>query len=246
MIEQNYHNQKVFLTGAASGIGFCQMKTYLAAGAEVVAVDVQEIDYESDRLTKIQADLGQKEELDALVNQLSARVEAFDIFLNTAGVLDGFQPLLNQDQATIDQVLSINLQPAIALTQAVLPKMIRQGHGILVYMASIAGLQAGGGGAAYTMAKHALIGLTKQVAFDYAKDGIRANAISPGAIKTAMNAADFAGEGKIAQEVAKQTPAQRWADPQEVADLTLYLTSPQASYMNGTVVTLDGGWTLGH
>ncbi|GAP02668.1 3-ketoacyl-ACP reductase [Fructobacillus pseudoficulneus] len=247
MIEQDYHNQNILLTGAASGIGFCQMKTYLDAGANVTAIDRQTIDYDHPHLTKVQADLGQRADLDQLVAKLAAAdTPVFDIFLSTAGVLDSFQPLLDQSVETIENVLAVDLWPAVALTKAVLPQMVEQGRGQLVYMASIAGLQAGGGGAAYTMAKHALVGLTKQMTFDYASQGIRANAIAPGAIQTPMNAADFAGDGMMAKQVAEQTPAKRWADPQEVADLSLYLTSPQASYMNGAVLTLDGGWSLGH
>ncbi|GAP00169.1 3-oxoacyl-ACP reductase [Fructobacillus ficulneus] len=245
MIDQDYHNQKVLVTGAASGIGFCQMKTYLEAGATVYAVDQQVIDYDHPNLVKCQVDLGDRSELDKMAEVLTESV-TFDIFLNTAGILDAFQPLLDQSMATIDHVLAVNLTPAIVLTKAILPKMVEAGQGKIVYMASIAGYQAGGGGAAYTMAKHALVGLTKQVALDYAKAGIVVNAIAPGAIETPMNAADFAGEGKMAKQVADQIPAKRWAQAQEVADLTLYLTSQQATYLSGAVVPIDGGWTLGH
>ena len=111
-------------------------------------------------------------------------------------------------------------------------------------MASIAGLVAGGGGAAYTAAKHGIIGYTKQLAYDYADKGIRVNCIAPGAINTPMNAADFAGDGEMAKEVARLTPAKRWAKPKEVAEMTLYLASPRADYVHGTVFTIDGGWTV--
>src|SRR5699024_12157006 len=99
---------------------------------------------------------------------------------------------------------------------AVLPHMLEQKKGVVVNMASSAGLVAGGGGAAYTASKHAIIGYTKQLDYDYCRDGIRANAIAPGAIQTPMNAADFAGDGEIAKWVAEETPAGRWARPEEV------------------------------
>mgnify|MGYP001085808318 CR=1 FL=1 len=109
------------------------------------------------------------------------------------------------------------------------------------YFVSKGGTDAG---AAYTASKHAIIGYTKQLSYDYAKLGIRANAIAPGAIQTPMNAADFAGEGEMATWVASETPAGRWAQPQEVAKLSLFLASDDADYIHGTVMTIDGGWTM--
>ena len=132
------------------------------------------------------------------------------------------------------------------LSNALLPAMLSRGYGHIINMASIAGFSAGGGGAAYTASKHAIIGYTKQLAYDYAAQGLHTNAIAPGAIKTPMNAADFIGNGDMAKKVASQTPAKRWATAQEVANLTLYLTSPQADYINGAVLPIDGGWTIGH
>ncbi|MDN6516432.1 MAG: SDR family oxidoreductase, partial [Lacticaseibacillus paracasei] len=123
-----------------------------------------------------------------------------------------------------------------------LPGMLARGHGIFINMSSIAGLVGGGGGVAYTAAKHAVIGLTKQLDLDYAAKGIRANALAPGAINTPMNAADFAGDGKMAAWVAQETPAKRWAKPEEVAQLSLFLASDAADYIHGTVIPIDGGW----
>ena len=122
--------------------------------------------------------------------------------------------------------------------------MLEQGNGTIITMTSIAGLVAGGGGVAYTMSKHALVGFIKQLALDYADQGIHVNGIAPGAIETPMNAADFAGEGLMAKQVAEETPLKRWAQPKEVADLTLFLASKQANYMQGTIIPIDGGWTL--
>lgn len=122
--------------------------------------------------------------------------------------------------------------------------MLDQNRGVIVNMASIAGLVAGGGGAAYTASKHAIIGYTKQLAYDYSRKGIRANAIAPGAIQTPMNEADFTGDGTMAKWIANETPAGRWAEASEVADLTLYLASDAASYIRGAVIPIDGGWIV--
>lgn len=109
-------------------------------------------------------------------------------------------------------------------------------------MASIAGLIAGGGGIAYTSAKHAIVGFTKQLALDYAGQGIRVKGIAPGAIQTPMNAADFEGKGEMAEWVANETPVKRWAQPEEVAELTLFLPLlKQATYKErSSQSTADG------
>lgn len=167
-----------------------------------------------------------------------------DILLNTAGILDNYAPTLDTSEEQWDNIFNTNLKSMFLLTNAILPIMLKQKHGVIVNMASIAGLVAGGGGAAYTAAKHGIIGYTKQLAYDYADKGIRVNCIAPGAINTPMNAADFAGDGAMAKEVARFTPAKRWAKPKEVAEMTLYLASPRADYVHGTVFTIDGGWTV--
>lgn len=245
MIEQDYHNKTVLITGAASGIGFSQVETYLTAGATVYALDVHTITLQHERLHSYQIDLRSHDELIQLANKITEQVD-IDVLLNTAGVLDQYQPSLAIGLTEWQQVLDTNLTPMFILSNAVLPGMLARSYGHIINMASIAGFSAGGGGAAYTTSKHAIIGYTKQLAFDYAPQGLHVNAIAPGAIQTPMNAADFSGDGQMAQQVAAQTPARRWATAQEVADLTLYLTSPQADYINGAVLPIDGGWTLGH
>ncbi|CAK8053982.1 3-oxoacyl-ACP reductase [Eupransor demetentiae] len=245
MIDQDYHNQIVFVTGAASGIGFCQMTTYLEAGAEVWALDRDQINFEHPNLHKVKLDLSQHQKLLDWLANFEAR-DKIDTLLNTAGILDAFKPSLETNLAAWQHVFDVNVTPMYLLTNAFLPGMLTRKSGHIINMASIAGLIAGGGGAAYTASKHAIVGYTKQLAFDYANQGIHVQAIAPGAIETPMNAADFAGEGLMAKQVAQQTPARRWAQPQEVADLTLYLTSPQADYLNGNVIPIDGGWSLGH
>lgn len=126
--------------------------------------------------------------------------------------------------------MNTNVKGIYNVTNAVLPHMLKRNLGVVVNMASITGVVAGGGGAAYTASKHAIIGYTKQLDYDYCRDGVRANAIAPGAIQTPMNEADFA---KMAKWVANETPAGRWAKPNEVANLTFFLASQAAEYIHG-------------
>lgn len=244
MINQNYTGKRVLITGAASGIGREQMKTYLEAGADVYAIDKEIITEVNTRLITWQLDLSNGIAVDEWIADNTQLLTKIDIFLSTAGVLDAFRPALEMSMLDYQRIMQINLNAPIQLTLAMLPSMQGRQQGEIIYMASIAGMIAGGGGSAYTTSKHALVGWMRQLALDYAADRIHINAIAPGAIETPMNAADFAGEGLMAKEVAAQTPQKRWAQPQEVADLTLYLTSPQSAYIQGQVVPIDGGWTI--
>lgn len=242
--------QIVLVTGVASGIGHSQAQLFLKRGAVVYGADIlQNSQVDSlkeefpDNFSFFNCDVRKKADLKKVVDQVMQKSGQIDILLNTAGILDSYTPSLETTQEQWDNVLATNLTSMFLLTNLCLPQMLEQGRGVIVNMASIAGMVAGGGGAAYTAAKHGIIGYTKQLDYDYANQGIRANCIAPGAIKTPMNKADFAGEAKMAKEVAAQTPALRWADPQEVAALSLFLASRQADYIHGAVVPIDGGWT---
>ena len=245
---EEYVGKTVFVTGAASGIGQAQAKAFLENGANVFAFDMDEqglLQLSKQYHERFAYRVGSVCIKEDVVRAFEEAVETFkqvDILLNTAGVLDGFAKTLDTDEALWDKIMNTNVKGTYFVTNTILPHMLNRKSGIIVNMASIAGLVAGGGGAAYTASKHAIIGYTKQLDLDYCREGIRANAIAPGAIKTPMNKADFEGDGEIAKWVAKETPAGRWAQPGEVASLTLYLASQAADYMHGAVIPIDGGW----
>ncbi|MCG4284102.1 3-oxoacyl-ACP reductase [Lacticaseibacillus paracasei] len=234
MTHFDFTDKTVIITGAASGIGAAQAAGFQAAGATVVGIDLQPI---SNLTDAIQADVSDP----ATAATIAAQYQP-DIVCNTAGVLDGYQTVTDTALSAWQHILDVDLTSQFLMIKALLPGMLARGHGIFINMSSIAGLVGGGGGVAYTAAKHAVIGLTKQLDLDYAAKGIRANALAPGAINTPMNAADFAGDGKMAAWVAQETPAKRWAKPEEVAQLSLFLASDAADYIHGTVIPIDGGW----
>lgn len=245
---EEYIGKTVFVTGAASGIGQAQALAFLDNGANVFAFDMHEGDMQ--KLKQIYPSqfayaVGNVSSKVDITRAVMKAIEAFgtiDILLNTAGVLDGFAKTLDTDEVLWDRIMDTNVKGTYFVTNEILPLMIARKSGVIVNMASIAGLVAGGGGAAYTASKHAIIGYTKQLDMDYCREGIRANAIAPGAIQTPMNQADFAGDGEMAKWVAKETPAGRWAQPSEVANLTLYIASSAADYIHGAVIPIDGGW----
>lgn len=250
-IKYNEFDQKVvFVTGAASGIGAAQAEAFLEQGANVFAFDQQEGTMETlsrqftKRFVSFLGDVRNKGDLEKAVAQCHDTFGAIDILLPTAGILDGYVPLMETSEELFDKIFEVNVKSTFNLSKLVLPNMLSRQSGVIIPMTSIAGMVAGGGGVAYTMSKHAIAGFIKQVALDYADQGIRVNGIAPGAIDTPMNAADFAGEGEMAKKVAEDTPVKRWAKPEEVAALTLFLASEHASYLQGTIIPIDGGWTI--
>lgn len=231
----------VLVTGCASGIGRAQTELFLKNGDYVYGIDKQA----HDNLTHpnfcfFHADLSTE-----LASVFPALPQTVDIICNTAGILDDYKPLLELSGEAFDHVFQTNLFSVINLTRHFLPQMIKKKSGIIINMCSIASFVAGGGGAAYTTAKHALAGFTKQLALDYARCGVQIFGIAPGAVKTGMTQQDFDdNNGKMAEWVANETPIGRWADPSEIAELTFFLASGKASYMHGEILKIDGGWTL--
>lgn len=237
----DFKNKQVLITGCSSGIGLAQTRAFLAEGAIVHGIDIQNCPISNSEGFHFH----QINILDCMqVIKVIEAIDSIDILLNTAGILDDYQPILATTQADFEKVIATNLTSMFTTTQQVLPKMLAKNAGVIINMCSIAGLVAGGGGIAYTTSKHAVSGFTKQLALDYAKDNIKINAIAPGAIKTPMNAKDFAGKGEMAQWVADETPVKRWGTAEEVANLSLFLASEASNYLQGTIIPIDGGWTI--
>lgn len=244
---EDLKGKKAIVTGAGSGIGLAQVKALLSQGTMVCAIDIditpELLQLKSELVSIIKADLSVETEVKRAATDELARLAGCDLLLNTAGILDNYVTTLETTSELWDKIMNTNLKSQFLMVNQILPVMLQQTHGVILNMTSIAGMVAGGGGAAYTASKHAIIGYTKQLDYDFAAQGIRANCIAPGAIDTPMNAADFAGDGAMAKQVAAETPAKRWAQPEEVANLSLYLLSNVSDYVHGTVVPIDGGWT---
>ncbi|QDK70919.1 3-oxoacyl-ACP reductase [Lactococcus protaetiae] len=241
-----FSGKKVLVTGASSGIGLAQVQAFLAEGADVIAVDVKVFTDKNavSKFSNLSVKICDVSDAHA-VQVLADEVGSIDILCNTAGILDDYATIEETDFMLWQRILHTNLDSMYLMISAFLPRMKRKKSGVIINMASVAGLVAGGGGIAYTASKHAVVGLTKQLALDEAQHGIQVLGIAPGAIDTPMNAADFLeNNGEMAKWVVSETPAKRWAKASEVAELTLFLASPQANYMSGAIVPIDGGWTI--
>ena len=236
------------VTGAGSGMGQAIAQEFAREGAKVACLD---INAEAAKVTAQDiggvafacdiADPGAVATACALAETALGRI---DILVNCAGILDGYAPITETSDALWDRIMNVNLKGMFLVSRAVLPGMVARGTGAIVNISSIAGMVAGGGGAAYTASKHGVIGLTRQTSYDYGKHGIRANAICPGAIETAMTR-DILNSGDMAvMELVRSVPAGRHGQPGEVAKLALYLASDEAGFVHGAVMAIDGGWTV--
>ena len=227
----------VLVTGASSGIGRGQALTFLENGYRVYGVDKDENPVFLNELRFVKMDLTGD------LTPLFTSLPEVDILCNTAGILDDYRSLHETNDEDWEQIFALNLTSTMKITRFYLQKMLEKKSGIIINMCSIASFLAGGGGAAYTASKHALAGLTKQIALDYADKNIQVFGLAPGAVKTAMTAADFE-PGGLADWVVEETPIKRWLEPQEVADVSLFLASGKAAAMQGEIIKIDGGWSL--
>lgn len=241
------------VTGAASGMGQAQAVLFAKEGAKVIAADInmdgvkkvaEEIQAAGGEALAIQVDVS---DLDSIKSGVKAGLDRFgkiDILSNTAGILDGYAPTLETSEELWDRIMNINLKGVYRMTNAVLPQMIENGKGTVINVASIASFVAGGGGAAYTAAKHGIAGYTKQLSFDYGPKGIKVNAIAPGAVETGMTKAIFEEGSADVMDAVNSVPAGRYGQPEEVANLALFLASDDSDFIHGAVMPIDGGWTI--
>jgi 3-oxoacyl-[acyl-carrier protein] reductase len=239
------------VTGAGSGIGRASAELFAAEGAGVAVVDVnagpaQEtadaIEAAGGSAIAIPTDVADNAAVEAMA---AAALECFgrvDVLMSNAGILDDFEPAHETSDEVWNRILGVNLNGMFFTARALIPGMLESGAGAIVNVASTAGLNGGNGGAAYTTSKHAVIGFTRQLCFDYARLGIRCNVICPGAVESGMTKEIFASESAEVMKAVNSAPIGRWAQPEELANVALFLASDDASFVNGAVYVVDGGF----
>ena len=235
------------VTGGARGIGLAVARWFLAQGHRVALIDIDadtlaRTDAElalPERVLSIHGDVSNPEQVHAAMQAVQARFGRLDVLVNNAGVAV-FKPILQTTYAEWRHVLGTNLDGAFLCTQAAAPLMLQGGGGAVVNIASISGLRASTLRVAYGTSKGALIHLTKQQAIELGNAGIRVNCIAPGPVDTEM--AKLVHSVAIRADYYDTIPLNRYGTPEEIAQAVGFLCSPAASYINGQVLAVDGGF----
>ncbi len=225
------------VTGGASGIGLAAAKLLRERGAQVYIWDLQ-TPREKTGIASLEIDICDNAEVEAAARKLS-RV---DVLVHSAGIQTYGTALSTSDEVW-ERTMAVNVTAAFKVTRALLPLMVTQG-GSIVMVGSVQSVGAVANSAAYVTSKHAILGLTRSIALDYAKQGIRANCVCPGAIDTPMlrHSADLTGdvEGTL-EACANVSPMGRLGRPEDIARVIAFLASEEADFVTGTAFLADGG-----
>lgn len=247
----DYSNKVVIITGAGSGMGRAMVAEFVSRGAYVAALDIN-LDRAIETVKKLenpsmalplQVDVSDEQSVAAGIEAVIVRWDRIDLLCNNAGVLDGHAPAHEVSLEEWNRVMAVNLTGPFLMSRAVIPQMLKQGKGAIINTSSTSGFSAAGGGSAYTASKHGVIGLTRQMTFEYGALGIRINAICPGATATPMAMPEQTTLHSPDMDLAvSKVPARRWCKPEEIARLAAFLGSDDADYVHGSAYVMDGGW----
>jgi 3-oxoacyl-[acyl-carrier protein] reductase len=253
MIMTDLDGSVAFITGGGSGMESAMANEFAAEGVSVVVADVdtdgtketvQQISDEGGEGLAIEVDVTKRESIATGVEQAVEEYGTIDVLYNNAGILDDYTPLLETSEDLWDGIIDVNLKGIYSVSKEVLPVMLdNDDGGAVINTSSVVGKVAGGGGAAYTSSKHGVIGFTKQLSYNYGPD-IRANAVCPGFIETEMTESVIEESSDMVASMVEDTPAGRYAEPEEVAQVVVFLASDDASFIYGTAVDVDGGWLV--
>jgi 3-oxoacyl-[acyl-carrier protein] reductase len=247
-------DRMALITGAGSGIGRAMAEEFAARGASIAACDLDpDTCEETARLARaagapaavaLTADVSVAGDVSRAVDQAIVALGRVDVLCSNAGILDDYRDALACSEEQWDHVFGVNLKATWLLSRAVLPGMLERESGCIIVTASVAGMVAGGGGVAYTASKHGVIGLMRQLSYDYAAKGVKVNAICPGVVQTGMTQPLFDDKDPVMYEFIPAIPSATWAQPQEIAKLAAMMASDDVPFMHGSCVVADGGWTM--
>jgi NAD(P)-dependent dehydrogenase (short-subunit alcohol dehydrogenase family) len=241
------------VTGAASGIGKAIAELYGKEGAKVIVSDINlkgaeavasGINGSGGTAKALKTNVGNAKDIDEMIEAAVREFGTLDILVNNAGIMDSFEPVGDIDDEKWERILNINTTGVMRAIRKALPIFLKKEKGVIINIASTGGFSGAHAGAAYVASKHAVVGLTKNTGFMYAMKGIRCNAIAPGAVETNI-ASTMTNINEFGMKRAGMTHAlvPRSGKPEELANAALFLASDESSFINGAVITVDGGWT---
>jgi NAD(P)-dependent dehydrogenase (short-subunit alcohol dehydrogenase family) len=254
-IEARFSGKVAVITGGAGGIGRAAAERFAAEGAKVVVVDlpgsplaesVATVERAGSEALAVEADVTSAADCERYAAEAKAHFGRIDAFFNNAGIEGFVGSVLEYPEDIFDQVIAVNLKGVWLGMKYVVPVMRDGGGGAIVNTASVAGLGATANIFAYGASKHAVVGMTRSAAIEFAPMGIRTNAICPSPVETEMMRRLERGTNPDAPEAAKEVmasrnPMGRYAEPDEIAGTVVHLCSSDASYLNGVILPIDGG-----
>ena len=246
----NFAGKVVLITGGSSGIGRATSILFARHGAKVVIGDinaageqtVEAIKREKGEATFVETDVRNAEEVKNLIATAVKTYGGLNCAFNNAGILTPMAMLADTEESTFDQTFAVDVKAVFLAMKYEIQQMLQTGGGVIVNNASIAGLIAERGISTYVAAKHAVIGLSKAAAVEYARQGIRINAIAPGLVQTPMTK-HWYDDSQTREFFIANTPLGRFAQPEEIANMVLFLCSDLASFAAGHTFAVDGGYT---
>ncbi len=246
MTERPLSGRRAVVTGARTGIGLACADRLARAGADVVLWGHRDMDAAARSVARhgtavevLVSDLGRPVEAREQAERLLGHTRV-DILVNNAGVIHR-EPAVAVSTEAWNRVLDLNLDTVWQLSQAFGAAMVERGDGRIISIASLLSFQGGINVAAYTASKHAVAGLTKALANEWAPHGVTVNAVAPGYIAT-NNTEALRHDPDREQAIRQRIPAGRWGDPADIAGAVAFLAGPEAGYVNGHVLVVDGGW----
>jgi NAD(P)-dependent dehydrogenase (short-subunit alcohol dehydrogenase family) len=247
-----FDGKNVIVTGGAKGIGRAISLSFAREGANVVCADVDaaagdEVANEAKglpgKLIFVNADVSQSAVCQTLVARAVDDFGGVDILCNNVGIQskESYLPAHELPEEMWDRIVDVNLKSNFLMTKYCVPEMKKRGGGVIINTASVQGLQSALGVSAYAASKGGQLSLTRQLALEYAKDNIRVLAVNPGTIETPLALAASTSIEELRGEAARTHPLGRIGQPQDIANVVLFLASDKASFMTGEYVTVDGG-----
>ncbi len=241
--------ETALVTGASRGLGRAIAVALAEAGANVICVSsksggasetVAEIKKAGRKSWELAADLSSRDAATSLAKEAAKIAPAIGILVNNAGTIRR-TPAIDYSLDDWDAVLRTNLDSVFILSQAFGRQMVARGRGKVINIASLLSFSGGITVPAYTASKHAVAGLTKALANEWAKGGVQVNAIAPGYFST-DNTEALRSDATRSKEILSRIPAGRWGDPKDITGAAVFLASPASNYVNGHVLVVDGGW----